>query len=60
MTLPPRGWTRAARLHSARVLGTLITEWDDGAAQLRRVLQDEVRAGGATFWCVCVCVPIDQ
>lgn len=30
-TLPPVGWTNAAHKHGVAILGTFITEWEDGA-----------------------------
>ncbi len=32
VTIPPPGWINAAHMHGVRVLGTLITEWEAGAA----------------------------
>ncbi|KAL4447747.1 hypothetical protein ABPG75_004966 [Micractinium tetrahymenae] len=32
VTIPPPGWINAAHVHGVRVLGTLITEWQAGAA----------------------------
>lgn len=32
VTIPPPGWINAAHTHGVAVLGTLITEWDAGAA----------------------------
>lgn len=32
ITIPPIGWTNAAHKHGVKVLGTIITEWDDGNA----------------------------
>lgn len=32
VTIPPPGWINAAHTHGVRVLGTLITEWEAGAA----------------------------
>ncbi|KAL4424425.1 hypothetical protein ABPG77_005668, partial [Micractinium sp. CCAP 211/92] len=32
VTIPPPGWIDAAHTHGVRVLGTLITEWEAGAA----------------------------
>ncbi|PSC72394.1 cytosolic endo-beta-N-acetylglucosaminidase-like [Micractinium conductrix] len=37
VTLPPPGWTNAAHTHGVRVLGTLITEWEAGAAACARL-----------------------
>lgn len=30
ITIPPIGWINAAHKHGVKVLGTIITEWDDG------------------------------
>ncbi|KAG9445075.1 hypothetical protein H6P81_016415 [Aristolochia fimbriata] len=32
VTIPPPCWTNAAHLHGVKVLGTFITEWDEGRA----------------------------
>ncbi|XP_039766941.1 cytosolic endo-beta-N-acetylglucosaminidase [Ornithorhynchus anatinus] len=32
LTIPPVGWTNAAHRHGVSVLGTLITEWTEGAS----------------------------
>ncbi|XP_068635389.1 cytosolic endo-beta-N-acetylglucosaminidase 1-like [Aristolochia californica] len=32
VTIPPPCWTNAAHLHGVKVLGTFITEWDEGKA----------------------------
>ncbi|KAH1152860.1 hypothetical protein GLYMA_18G024300v4 [Glycine max] len=32
VTLPPPSWTNAAHRHGVKVLGTFITEWDEGKA----------------------------
>lgn len=31
VTLPPPGWVNAAHKHGVKVLGTFLTEWDEGA-----------------------------
>ncbi|XP_035695169.1 cytosolic endo-beta-N-acetylglucosaminidase-like [Branchiostoma floridae] len=41
ITLPPPGWTNAAHRHGVKVLGTLITEWDDGAKCCQQFLKDQ-------------------
>ena len=38
VTIPPSVWTNAAHRNGVPVLGTLITEWDEGAAKCRRLL----------------------
>jgi len=37
VTIPPPGWVNAAHTHGVPVLGTLITEWDAGAAACARL-----------------------
>ena len=32
LSIPPAGWIAAAHAHGVRILGTLITEWEDGEA----------------------------
>ncbi|XP_019643810.1 PREDICTED: cytosolic endo-beta-N-acetylglucosaminidase-like [Branchiostoma belcheri] len=46
ITLPPPGWTNAAHKHGVKVLGTLITEWDDGAKRCQQFLKDQVSCRG--------------
>ncbi|XP_068192303.1 cytosolic endo-beta-N-acetylglucosaminidase isoform X2 [Antennarius striatus] len=41
VTVPPAVWTNAAHRHGVVVLGTFITEWDDGAATCEAFLRDE-------------------
>ncbi|XP_033500636.1 cytosolic endo-beta-N-acetylglucosaminidase isoform X3 [Epinephelus lanceolatus] len=41
VTIPPAVWTNAAHKHGVIVLGTLITEWTDGAAVCEAFLKDE-------------------
>lgn len=41
MTIPPPCWTNAAHSNGVIVLGTLITEWDDGAQRCSEFLEDE-------------------
>ncbi|XP_068605972.1 cytosolic endo-beta-N-acetylglucosaminidase [Brachionichthys hirsutus] len=41
VTVPPAVWTNAAHKHGVVVLGTLITEWEDGAATCEAFLKDE-------------------
>ena len=40
VTIPPPCWTNAAHTHGVPVLGTLITESDDGAARCSKFLED--------------------
>ncbi|KAK9845515.1 hypothetical protein WJX81_008418 [Elliptochloris bilobata] len=44
VTLPPPGWVHAAHRHGVPVLGTLITEWDAGAAVCRRLFSSPASA----------------
>ncbi|XP_041363346.1 cytosolic endo-beta-N-acetylglucosaminidase-like [Gigantopelta aegis] len=39
-TIPPPGWIDAAHKHDVRVLGTIITEWDEGKETCRQFLCD--------------------
>ncbi|XP_051905611.1 cytosolic endo-beta-N-acetylglucosaminidase [Hippocampus zosterae] len=41
VSIPPAVWTNAAHKHGVLVLGTFITEWDDGAATCEAFLQEE-------------------
>ncbi|EDO36828.1 predicted protein, partial [Nematostella vectensis] len=41
ITIPPPCWTNAAHTNSVPVLGTIITEWDDGAARCCEFLENE-------------------
>lgn len=40
VTIPPPCWTNSAHTHGVPVLGTLITESDDGAARCSKFLED--------------------
>ncbi|KAL4240037.1 hypothetical protein ACF0H5_000832 [Mactra antiquata] len=41
VTIPPPSWTNAAHRHGVTVLGTIITEWDDGKGRCETFLKDE-------------------
>ncbi|CAM9372688.1 unnamed protein product, partial [Discosporangium mesarthrocarpum] len=38
VTIPPLGWTDVAHRHGTRVLGTFITEWDEGYKKCQEFL----------------------
>jgi mannosyl-glycoprotein endo-beta-N-acetylglucosaminidase len=38
VTLPPPCWTNTAHRHGVKVLGTFITEWDEGKATCKELL----------------------
>ncbi|XP_058207316.1 cytosolic endo-beta-N-acetylglucosaminidase 1-like [Rhododendron vialii] len=38
VTLPPPCWTNAAHKHGVKVLGTFITEWDEGRVNANKLL----------------------
>ncbi|KAF7816514.1 cytosolic endo-beta-N-acetylglucosaminidase 1 [Senna tora] len=38
VTLPPPGWTNTGHRHGVKVLGTFITEWDEGRAVCNTML----------------------
>ena len=40
VTIPPPCWTNAAHTHGVPVLGTVITESDDGVARCSKFLED--------------------
>ncbi|XP_046677910.1 cytosolic endo-beta-N-acetylglucosaminidase 1 [Homalodisca vitripennis] len=40
VTIPPQGWLNAGHIHGVPVLGTLITEWDEGETIWRSILTD--------------------
>ncbi|KAG6544599.1 hypothetical protein Mapa_014021 [Marchantia paleacea] len=44
VTLPPPSWVNAAHRHGVQVLGTFITEWDDGYAICQELCATEGRA----------------
>ncbi|XP_027811384.1 cytosolic endo-beta-N-acetylglucosaminidase isoform X1 [Marmota flaviventris] len=44
VTIPPVGWTNAAHRHGVCVLGTFITEWNDGARLCEAFLAGEERS----------------
>ncbi|KAK8735429.1 hypothetical protein OTU49_005386 [Cherax quadricarinatus] len=41
VTIPPPGWINTAHHHGVKVLGTLITEWDEGANICQKMLANE-------------------
>lgn len=41
LTIPPPCWTNAAHKHGVVVLGTFITEWEDGAMQCAKIFHDK-------------------
>ncbi|CAA7392864.1 unnamed protein product [Spirodela intermedia] len=41
VTLPPPCWMNAAHTHGVKVLGTFITEWDEGRAVCRKLLSSK-------------------
>ena len=41
ITIPPVGWIAAARKHGVSVLGTIITEWDEGQELLEKILEND-------------------
>ncbi|KAG8501382.1 hypothetical protein CXB51_003466 [Gossypium anomalum] len=44
VTLPPPCWTNTAHRHGVKVLGTFITEWDEGAAICKKLLSTKEAA----------------
>ncbi|XP_022744457.1 cytosolic endo-beta-N-acetylglucosaminidase 1 [Durio zibethinus] len=44
VTLPPPCWTNAAHRHGVKVLGTFITEWDEGKAICNKLLSTKESA----------------
>ena len=47
MTIPPVGWVNAAHTHGLPILGTLITEWEAGAAACRQLFGTAAAAEAA-------------
>ncbi|XP_069697491.1 cytosolic endo-beta-N-acetylglucosaminidase isoform X2 [Periplaneta americana] len=41
VTIPPPVWINSAHLHGTKVLGTLITEWDDGKKIWEEILKSD-------------------
>jgi len=41
VTIPPLGWIEAAHANGVKVLGTIITEWDNGEALCNQFLADD-------------------
>lgn len=39
VTVPPLGWINAGHSHGVKVLGTIITEWDDGLELCNKMLE---------------------
>lgn len=48
VTIPPPGWTNAAHKHGCPILGTVITEWDEG----RRICQEMLSSRSKMERCV--------
>ncbi|XWS65802.1 hypothetical protein CRYUN_Cryun05aG0144700 [Craigia yunnanensis] len=44
VTLPPPCWTNTAHRHGVKVLGTFITEWDEGKAICKKLLSTKESA----------------
>ena len=42
ITIPPPCWTNAAHKHGVLVLGTMITEWEDGASRCAEIFKDQL------------------
>ena len=40
ITIPPPCWTNLGHRHGVKVLGTFITEWDDGALICKQIFED--------------------
>ncbi|CAG05942.1 unnamed protein product, partial [Tetraodon nigroviridis] len=61
VTIPPAVWTNAAHRHGVLVLGTFITEWNDGAATCEAFLRDEesYRAVANRLVSICHCYGFD-
>lgn len=55
LTIPPPGWIAAARVHGVQVLGTIITEWDEGQKMLESILNDDDKATQFVDVCVKLC-----
>ncbi|PSN41482.1 hypothetical protein C0J52_18148 [Blattella germanica] len=41
VTIPPPMWINAGHLHGTKVLGTLITEWDDGEKVWMKIMESD-------------------
>ncbi|CAL8143116.1 unnamed protein product [Orchesella dallaii] len=41
VTIPPLGWINAAHSHGVKILGTIITEWDDGVKLCSKMLSSD-------------------
>ncbi|XP_065066058.1 uncharacterized protein LOC135691973 isoform X2 [Rhopilema esculentum] len=41
VTIPPPCWTNCCHQHGVKVLGTFITEWDDGAKHCANILESK-------------------
>ncbi|OWF35240.1 cytosolic endo-beta-N-acetylglucosaminidase-like [Mizuhopecten yessoensis] len=41
LTVPPPGWTNTAHRHGVQMMGTLITEWDDGKKRCHQIIESE-------------------
>lgn len=42
ITIPPLGWINLAHNHGVKILGTFITEWDDGKAFWNGIIDDSL------------------
>jgi len=41
LTIPPPGWIKTAKMNGVAVLGTIITEWEEGRGRLETILKDQ-------------------
>ncbi|XP_060079983.1 cytosolic endo-beta-N-acetylglucosaminidase-like [Ylistrum balloti] len=41
VTVPPPGWTNTAHRHGVQMMGTLITEWDDGKKRCHQIIESD-------------------
>ncbi|CAK1595706.1 unnamed protein product [Parnassius mnemosyne] len=42
VTIPPLGWINVGHAHGVKVIGTLITEWSEGAAFWENILESDI------------------
>lgn len=56
VSIPPVGWINASHKNGVKVLGTFITEWDEGAKECQELFKSEESMDFYTKKLVDICV----